>query len=76
MNVPLVFVAFIVYLLTIYMMNRFVKRPGLGSVFVLLAQFLSATVITFSLFEDVLTTPEVELSIIIGGVFTICNCYI
>ncbi|NLM10449.1 MAG: tetratricopeptide repeat protein [Clostridiaceae bacterium] len=69
MNVPLVFVAFIVSLLTIYMMNRFVKRPGLGSVFVLLAQFLSATVITFSLFEDVLTTPEVELSIIIGGVF-------
>ena len=53
MNVPLIFVAVIVSFLTIYMMNRFVKRPG-NPVFVLLAQFLSATVVIFSLFEDVL----------------------
>lgn len=69
MNIPLVFTALIICLLAIYMMNRFVKRPGIGFVFILLIQILSATVIVFSLIDNVLTTPEVELSAIIGGVF-------
>jgi len=69
MNVPLIFIAFIVSLLTIYMMNRFIKRPGIVSVFVLLVQFLSATVVVFSLLENVLTTPEVEFAVIAGGFF-------
>lgn len=68
MNVPLIFVAVVVSFLTIYMMHRFVKRPGVIPAFILLLQFLTATVVVFSLFENVLTIPEVELSIIIGGV--------
>lgn len=69
MNVPLIFVSIVVSVLTIYMMHRFVKRPGLILVPVLLIQFLSATVLVFSLIENVLTVSEVELAVIIGGVF-------
>ncbi|ANX01347.1 hypothetical protein CSTERLE_07080 [Thermoclostridium stercorarium subsp. leptospartum DSM 9219] len=68
MNISLVFVAFVVSFLTIYMMHRFVKRPGVFLVFVLIIQFLSATVVIFSLLEDVFTIPEVELAVIVGGV--------
>lgn len=69
MNVSLIFVAFVISALTLYMMNRFVKRPGIIMVFVLLVQFLSATVVIFSLAEKVLTIPEVELAVIAGGIF-------
>lgn len=69
MNIPLIFVTLIVCLLTIYTMHRFVRRPGVGLVFILLIQFLSATILLFSLFENVLTTPEVEVALILSGVF-------
>jgi len=69
MNIPLIFVAFIISLLTIYMMHRFVKKPGVLLIVVLLVQFLAATVVVFSLFENVLTTPDVELAVIAGGFF-------
>jgi len=69
MNIPLVFVAFVVSVLTIYMMHRFVKRPGFLTAPVLLIQFLSASVLIFALIENVLTVPEVELAVIAGGVF-------
>lgn len=69
MNIPLIFIALIVCLLTIYMMNRFVKRPSIFTVFILLIQFLSATVVVFTLFENVFTIPQIELLIILCGIF-------
>lgn len=68
MNIPLIFVAFVIGLLTIYMMNRFIKRPGFGLAFILLIQFLSATVAVFSVLENVMTIPEVDLAVIAGGI--------
>jgi tetratricopeptide (TPR) repeat protein len=69
MNIPLVFAVFVICLLALYIMNRFIKRPGPGSMLILIFQFLAATVAVFSLFENVLTTPQVELGIILAGVF-------
>lgn len=68
MNIPLIFAAVVICLLALYIMNRFVKRPGPGSVLILIMQFLAATVTVFSLFENVLTTPAVEFGIITAGI--------
>ncbi|HZK28394.1 MAG TPA: tetratricopeptide repeat protein [Thermoclostridium sp.] len=68
MNVPLIFIALIVCLFTIYMMNRFVRRPGIFTILILIIQFLSATIVVFSLFENVFTTPQIELAIIVCGI--------
>ncbi len=68
MNIPFIFVAVVICLLALYMMNRFVKRPGVVPILVLIVQFLAATVTVFSLFENVLTTPSVEMGVIFAGV--------
>lgn len=68
MNIPLIFAAVVICMLALYIMNRFVKRPGPGSILILIVQFVAATVAVFSLFENVLTTPAVELGIILTGV--------
>ena len=68
MNVPLVFVAVITCLMSLYMMHRFIRRPEVVPVILLIIQLLAATVIIFSLLEDVLTTPVVELAVILTGV--------
>ena len=67
MNIPLIFIALIVCLLTIYMMNRFVKRPNIYC-FILLIQFLSYCSIIYS-FENVFTIPQIELLIILCSIF-------
>lgn len=69
MNFPLIFVAVIIGLLAIYIMNRFIKRPGIGLILVLICQFMAATVTVFSLFDGVLMTPQVELAILVAGIF-------
>jgi len=68
MNVPMIFVAIITCLLALYMMNRFIRRPGVFSAFLLLIQLLTASVTFFSILENVLTTSIFELSVIIAGV--------
>jgi tetratricopeptide (TPR) repeat protein len=68
MDIPLIFTVIVICLLALYMMNRFVKRPGVGSMLILVLQLLAATVTVFSLFENVLTIPMVELGIILAGV--------
>lgn len=68
MNIPMIFVAIITCLLALYMMNRFIRRPGVFSAFLLLIQLLTASVSFFSILENVLTTPVFELSVIIAGV--------
>ena len=56
MSIPMVFIAVLICLMALYTMNRFIKRPGIVSILLLILQFLAATVTVFSLFEDVLTT--------------------
>ncbi|MBP7176449.1 MAG: tetratricopeptide repeat protein [Thermoclostridium sp.] len=68
MNIPLIFTAVLICLLALYIMNRFVKRPGPGAIVILTLQLLAATVTVFSLFENVFTTPVVELGIIFTGI--------
>ncbi|NLO41366.1 MAG: tetratricopeptide repeat protein [Ruminiclostridium sp.] len=68
MNIPLIFTAVVICLLALYIMNRFVKKPSPVSILILVLQFMAATVTVFSLFEDVLTTPAVELGIIVAGI--------
>jgi tetratricopeptide (TPR) repeat protein len=68
MSIPMVFIAVLICLMALYTMNRFIKRPGIVSILLLILQFLAATVTVFSLFEDVLTTPPVELAILVAGV--------
>lgn len=70
MNIPLLFVAVVICLLTLYIMNRFIKRPGPVSILVLILQLLAATITVFSLFENVLTTSQVELAILVAGVIS------
>lgn len=69
MDIPLIFVAVITCFLAVYTMNRFIQRPGIGSVLILGMQLLATTVIFFSLSENVLTTPLVEIGILLAGVF-------
>lgn len=69
MNVPFIFMAVIICLLVLYMMNRFIQRPGIVTTLILIIQFLTATVTIFSLFENVFTTPLVELIMLLAGVF-------
>ena len=68
MNVPMIFVAVIICLMALYTMNRFIRRPGVFSIFLLLIQLLTASVTIFSIFENVMTTPVFELSVILSGV--------
>lgn len=68
MNVPLTFIAVITCLMALYMMNRFIKSPGVVSVLLLLIQFFAASIIVFSLIDDVLTTPQIEFAVILAGV--------
>ncbi len=68
MKIPLIFTAVLICLLALYIMNRFVKKPGPGSILILVLQFMAATVTVFSLFENVLTTAAVELGIIVAGI--------
>lgn len=68
MDIPLIFVAVIIALMAIYMMNRFILRPGIVTILILIIQLLCATVTVFSILENVLTTSQVELGIILVGV--------
>jgi tetratricopeptide (TPR) repeat protein len=68
MNIPLIFTAVIIGLLALYMMNRFVQRPHPGLILILILQFLAATVTVFTLLENVLTTPLVDLGILAAGI--------
>ncbi len=68
MNVLLIFTGALACLLALYMMHRFIRRPGVISVLLLTIQLLSTTVIVFVLAQNVLTTPQVELAMIFTGI--------
>lgn len=69
MNIPMIFVVVIICLIALYTMNRFIRRPSALLILLLLIQLLTASVSIFSIFENVLTTPIFDLSIIICGIF-------
>lgn len=68
MNIPMAFLAVIICLLAFYTMHRFIKRPGVIMVILLLIQLVTASITVFCLFENVLTIPIFELYAIIAGV--------
>lgn len=70
MNVPLIFMAVVMCLLALYIMNRFIQRPGPVSILILLLQLSAATVTVFSLYEEVLTTATVEFILLVAGVIS------